>query len=141
MEMNYETHPKVPTKQLIREVATILPTLVLTEFGTSSRCAACKSPEKLRREFVSTENNATNHGIVVTTTAPQVSTGGNNQTKEKNDCLDTNKALSDKDTRREVCSNCKRVWLHDEVSVHNLAHVARAILLREERPAWLKRQK
>ena len=119
-------HRKVPTKQIIRNAANIIPVLVLDEWGTSSRCPNCRSPDKLERKTIEEQNPPDE------TTAPQVSQGGNEAMKEME---------PDKDLRVERCTHCERVWKHDEVSVVNLVHVARAVLLKEERPKWLQRKR
>ena len=38
-------------------------------------------------------------------------------------------------------STVSKVWKHDEVLVVDLVHVARAVLLKEERPKWLQRKR
>ena len=116
----------MPTKQIIRNAANIIPVLVLDEWGTSSRCPNCRSPDKLESKTIEEQDPPDE------TTAPQVSQGGNEAMKEMD---------PDKDLRVERCTHCERVWKHDEVSVVNLVHVARAVLLKEERPKWLQRKR
>lgn len=103
-------HRSVPTKAIIRQIATMMPVLVLDEFGTSSRCPACQVPEKLKR------------GKKESTTQ-QVSTG----------------AVVFSDERIEICSRCHKAWGHDEVSVVNLSYVTQSLLRGHSRPHWLRR--
>ena len=107
-------HRRLPTKSLMHEIGTILPLVVIDEFGTSSRCPRCKIQAKLTRTLINQP-----------TTQP-VSQGA--------DSLPTTE-----DTRGEHCSQCDKTWLHDEVSVHNLAAVTQNMFIGTARPEWLQR--
>jgi hypothetical protein len=106
-------HRRLPTKSLMHEIGTIMPLVVLDEFGTSSRCPECRRQDKLTRS-------------VYQPTAPQVS---------GEDFPSTD------DTRGEYCARCERTWAHDEVSVHNLAAVTFNMFIGTARPSWLQRTK
>ena len=48
-QCNARGHRKMPTKQVIQHLASVIGVLVIDEFGTSSRCPTCKSTTKLTR--------------------------------------------------------------------------------------------
>jgi hypothetical protein len=106
-------HRRLPTKSLMHEIGTILPLVVLDEFGTSSRCPHCKTQAKLTRVLI---NQPTTQPV-----------------------LQGADSLSTEDTRGEHCSQCNKTWLHDEVSVYNLAAVTQNMFIGTTRPKWLQR--
>ena len=79
-------HRRIPTKQLMREIATIVPVLVIDEFGTSSRCADCKVWDKLNKE----------------TATQQVSQSGNNTINRDNRLKCVGIVVAGGDTTRSV---------------------------------------
>ena len=107
-------HRRLPTKSLMHEIGTILPLVVIDEFGTSSRCPRCKIQAKLTRTLI---NQPTTQPVL-----------------QGADSLPTTE-----DTRGEHCSQCDKTWLHDEVSVHNMAAVTRNMFIGTARPEWLQR--
>jgi hypothetical protein len=122
-QCNARGHRKMPTKQVIRHLATILAVLILDEFGTSSRCPDCKSTTKL----VHPERDVTTQQV----SYGEHSTEFDDSDDKEDDALDS---------RTETCTQCSRVWGHDEVSVYNLGFVTQSILNGTARPSWLDRK-
>ena len=116
---NARGHRKMPIKQVIRHLASVIGVLVIDEFGTSSRCPTCKPTTKLTRD----------HGDITTL-----------QVSEGEDSTEFDNPNVSCDLRIEICTRCNRRWEHNEVSVINLAHVTYSLLNRRARPSWLDRK-
>ncbi len=113
-----------PTKQVIRDIASILPVLVLDEWGTSSRCPDCRSGKKLQRQTASSTNRPIAQPVL------EDGESASNMISEQ---------FTD-DERCEHCSECGKTWGHDEVSLYNMSYLLRNLLKNQERPAWLSRR-
>ena len=110
-----------PTKRFARAFSRIVPTIVVDEFRTSSRCPVCKEASPHRLFSMRIDDDAPgpmpeegNHGHSFVTSHTR-------------------------DRRWEFCMVCEAMYRHDKVSLLNLLEIALAMLNGAPRPAYLSR--
>ena len=142
-------HRRVPVKALIRAQGNVMATVPTNEWGTSSRCPACKSKKKMKscRRQKQEEQHAEHSGEekVDEDKNPKTSVAASKRSNTSDhDSGNLESSFfgmnSDTDDRIEVCENkeCEQEWRHDVVSMRNFSQIARNLIRGEERPSWLR---
>ena len=137
-------HAPQPRKAIVKSIASSrypggkrVQCIIFNEQYTSCRCPKCKDKSlKLEKKEKEKEGEGEERKGEDESQPSKGNTNSESATLLSSE-REFDEALQQYDGRRDVCSKCGTAWPHDVVSLVNMSHIARSILLGEERPHWL----